>query len=97
MQNGSRHSLHITSLDTVPLFFIKKWGTVKGDIPDTPHADNNTDIVVTESVLISGGVWRKKMTIGHGVPRWAEKIPVEPDLGNASVGSGDWCMVRDSQ
>jgi hypothetical protein len=49
-----------------------------------------------ESALISGGGWGKRSAVEQGVPRWAEKIPFEPDLGNASVGSGDWCVVRES-
>ncbi len=30
------------------------------------------------------------------MPIGAEKIPFEPDLGNASVGNGDYCIFRES-
>ena len=42
-----------------------------------------------ESGLISRGIQSKKGTKEQGAPLLAEKIPFEPDLGNASVGNGE--------
>jgi hypothetical protein len=44
---------------------------------------------ITESGLISKGIQSKKRIEEQGAPILAEKIPFEPDLGNASVGNGE--------
>ena len=52
------------------------------------NRDRQTIFALAKMPLISAGRWSRSGFKKQGVPIQAEKIPFEPDLGNASVGNG---------